>query len=114
MNKIALGILYCIFGQIFVWLQINAQFVWPNSIKYYWFTIVLGGTITSLFFMNGVKQIVAGFDGQIWPSRLIPTATGMFVFSLMAWIFLKQGIDIKTGVCLILAIAILIIQLYWK
>jgi len=114
MNKILLGILYCVFGQICVWFQINAQFVWPESIKYFWFTIIVGGTITSLLFMTGVKHIVSGFDGQIWPSRLIPTATGMLIFSLMTWLFMKQGVDAKTGVCLVLATIILIIQLYWK
>ena len=101
-------------GQIFVWLQVNSQFVWPNSVKYFWPMIVIGGTVTSFFFMTGVKHIVSGFDGQVWPSRMIPNATGMLVFSIMTWMFLKQGIDIKTAICIALSLIILFIQLYWK
>ena len=114
MNKILLGVLSCVFGQICVWLQINAQFVWPGSVKYNWLIAILGGTIISLFFMNGVKLIVGGFDGQIWPSRLIPTATGIMVFSVMTWGFLGQGIDLKTTICIVLSFIILAIQLFWK
>ena len=61
-----------------------------------------------------IAVIVSGFDGQVWPSRMIPNATGMLVFSIMTWMFLKQGIDIKTAICIALSLIILFIQLYWK
>ena len=65
MNKILIGILYCVCGQILVWFQMNGQFVWPSIVKYHWLIIIIGGSITSLFFITGVRYMVSGFDGQI-------------------------------------------------
>jgi hypothetical protein len=101
-------------AQTIVWLQVNSQFVWPESKKYNFFIALIGGTIISYLFIYSVRYIVEGFDGQVWPGRLIPTATGMIIFSIMTWLLLKQGIDLKTGICLALAVIILIIQLFWR
>lgn len=109
-----LGLLLCIIAQTLVWLQVNAQFVWPESKKYNLWIAMGGGVIISYLFIYSVKFIVEGFDGQVWPARLIPTATGMFIFSIMTWVLLKQGIDLKTGICLILSLIILLIQFIWK
>ena len=114
MKNLLIGLTLCIVAQILVWLQVNSQFVWPESKKYNLPIAIIGGSIVSYLFIYSVKYIVQGFDGQVWPSRMIPNATGMLVFSIMTWMFLKQGIDIKTAICIALSLIILFIQLYWK
>ena len=105
---------YCILGQILVWLQTNSQFVWPVVAKHKLLMAVAGGTIISYLFMTGAAEIVKGSNGLIWPARLIPAATGTVIFTLMTSAIMKQGVDIKTGVCIALSLIILIIQIYWK
>ena len=97
-----------------VWLQTNSQFVWPITAKYRLLIAILGGTVISYLFMTGASYIVKGSEGHIWPARLIPTATGTVIFTIMTWFFMKQGLDANTGVCIALSLIILIIQIYWK
>ena len=115
MNKnILIGLCYCLAGQILVWFQINSQFVWPGIKKYDLLSAIVIGPIVSLLFIYAVRFITEGSDGMVWPSRLIPNAMGIIIFTIMTWIFLKQGIEIKTGICIILSFLILAIQIYWK
>ena len=115
MNKhIWIGLCYCIIGQILVWIQTNSQFVWPGLVKYRLIMAILGGTIISYLFMTGAAEIVKGSSGQIWPARLIPAAIGTFIFTILTWLVMKQGVDLKTGICIGLSFVILGIQIYWK
>ena len=115
MNKsVWIGLGYCVLGQILVWLQTNSQFVWPFLAKYRFFIAVLGGTVISYLFMSGAAEIVKGSNGLIWPARLIPAATGTVIFTIMTMSIMKQGVDIKTSVCIALSLIILVIQIYWK
>ncbi len=109
-----LGLLYMIIGQILVWFQTNAQFLWPKAKDYtIWLSLTIGVAI-SYFFIKGVGFIAEASEGQIWPSRIIPSATGTLIFALMTWLILNQGISTKTAVCLCLSFIIIGIQLFWK
>lgn len=115
MNRhIAIGMIICAIAQVIIFVQINAQFIWPATKNHKFLVAALSGTVISYLLMHGVSEIVKGFGGQIWPGRLVPGVTGTIVFAFMTWIMFKQGIDFKTGICIILSIVILIIQVYWK
>jgi multidrug transporter EmrE-like cation transporter len=58
--------------------------------------------------------MIIAFNGQMWPSRLIGFSVGAVVFTWLSWLIFKEPLTLKTIVCLILAIGILIIQLFWK
>jgi multidrug transporter EmrE-like cation transporter len=58
--------------------------------------------------------MVIAFEGQMWPSRLIGFSIGAIVFTLLSWVIFKEPLTLKTGVCLVLAAGILLIQLLWK
>lgn len=60
------------------------------------------------------RQMVSLYDGQTWPNRIIGFVLGVFVFSIMSWIMLKEPLTTKTIVCLILSFVVLCIQLFWK
>ena len=80
---------------------------------HYWLTVLLGIPI-SMLFMYSVKNMVIAFEGQMWPSRLIGFSIGAIVFTLLSWVIFKEPLTLKTGVCLVLAAGILLIQLLWK
>jgi len=57
---------------------------------------------------------VGHFDGLLWPSRFIGFSTGIVTFAALTYIFMDEGINLKTAVSLVLALALIIIQLFWK
>ena len=74
----------------------------------------MGGTLISYIFIKGTWLVAEYFDGQLWPGRFIGQASGILIFSIMTWVFLNEGISVKTGVSLILAAILIGIQIFWK
>jgi multidrug transporter EmrE-like cation transporter len=64
--------------------------------------------------MYSVKNLVIAFDGQMWPSRLIGFSIGAMVFSLLSWSVFSEPLTMKTFICLMLALGILLVQLFVK
>jgi len=50
----------------------------------------------------------------LWPGRLLGFASGMLTFTLFTWVFMKEGINPKTAASLVLATALVCIQIFWK
>ena len=72
------------------------------------------GIPISYILIYATKYVVAGFDGLLWPGRLIGFSSGMLIMALCTYLHLGEGITLKTGVTLCLAFLIVLIQLYWK
>ncbi len=100
-------------AQLAVWFQINGQFIWPSFTRNELMISLLGAPI-SWAFIKSAKYGYITFEGVLWPQRLIGFATGIILFSLLTWWFLDEGINTKTTVCLILSLAIVLIQMFWK
>src|SRR6056300_378302 len=90
-------------GQSVVWFQVNGPIIWPIAKQYRWILILLGIPITYIF-MKATESAVNGFDGEFWPSRFVSFVIGIIIFSILTWIFRGEGINIKTAVCLCLAV----------
>ena len=58
--------------------------------------------------------MVNHFDGLLWPGRFIGFASGVVSFAVLSYIFMGEGITVKTGVSLFLAFMIVFIQVFWK
>jgi multidrug transporter EmrE-like cation transporter len=107
------GMLWGLLGQLFSFMQLQ------GSIKYGWFTkypiiILLSSIPAAWFYIKSVEHLVAAFDGQLWPSRLIGFGIGIVVFVGLSILLFKEPITAKTLVCLGLALSILGIQIFWK
>jgi multidrug transporter EmrE-like cation transporter len=90
-----------------------------GNIKYDWFQkyplLLLAGSIPiSYCYIRSVEHIVAAYGGEIWPSRLIGFGIGVIVFGLMSWFLFGETFTPKTILCLILAAAIVAIQVLWR
>ena len=112
-RKLLIGIVYGFLGQIFSFLQLQ------GALKYKWhekymFIILLSSIPITWLYIKSVTFLVEGFNGQIWPSRLIGFSIGIVVFTLFSIILFKEDITLKTTICLILGIVILLIQLFMK
>lgn len=65
-------------------------------------------------FIRATAFIAAHYDGALWPGRFIGFSMGIFSFAFLTWAFMGEGINTKTMVSLLLAIALISVQLLWK
>jgi len=114
MNKLLLGLLCFLVGQIIIWYQTNAQFfsIWAKDHPVYMAAIF--SFPISYTFIYGTKFIVEHFDGQLWPGRLIGFGIGAISFAILTYAHMGEGITAKTAVSLILAITLVLVQIFWK
>ena len=114
MNKdITIAFILFITAQAMIWYQTNSQFFneWAKERP---LIMAIMGFPISYILIYASKYVVAGFDGLLWPGRLIGFSTGMIIMAVLTYIHLGEGITLKTGITLLLAFIIVMIQLYWK
>ena len=114
MNQLTLAIILFFAGQTLIWIQTNGQFLWKWFDKNPLILSIVFGTIISYIFIFATKYVVNYFDGMLWPGRFIGFATGMISFALLTNIYMGQGINAKTAISLVLATALVAIQILWK
>jgi hypothetical protein len=102
-----------IVGQSMAWFQFNGPILWGWAKQFKYIILILGIPV-SWFFMEATSTAVTGFDGQLWPSRFLSFVSGMFVFSVLTYMFKSEPITAKTMICLALSFAIICIQVFWK
>lgn len=112
-KQIALSFSLFIFGQIIVWIQVNGPLIWTWAKEYRYLLMVLGIPITWLF-MEATRFSVEGFGNLFWPGRFISFVAGIFIFTLMTYMFRNEPINAKTAVSLVLAFSLILVQLFWK
>jgi hypothetical protein len=107
------GILFGIVGQIGSFFQLQGAVKYNWYEKYSWLIMAFGIPL-SWVYMQYTNYIVRGFNGELWPSRLIGFGIGIIIFTLMSYVLFKEPLTIKTVICLILGFAIIGIQIFWK
>jgi hypothetical protein len=114
MNLLIKGILLGVLGQVLSFLQLQAQF------KYSWikengilFSCLVSVPI-SLCFYYSVQSFVNYGHGQIWMGRILGQGIGVLVFTAMTLIMFKEPLTVKTSICVVLGICIILIQIFWK
>ena len=96
-----------------VWFQTNGQFIW-TWFKDHPFILSLFGIPISLGYIWATKFAFAAFDGTLCPGRLIGFAMGIISFAILTNYYMGEGVSLKVIVSLILAIALVYIQVFWK
>ena len=114
MNKaLLLTILYYLGAHLLTWFQLNGQFIW-SWFKDHPFILSLFGIPISLGYIWATKFAFTAFDGTLWPGRLIGFAMGIMSFAMLTNYFMGEGISTKVIVSLILAVTLVLIQVFWK
>ena len=114
MNKaFILTCIYFFIAHLMTWFQLNGQFIW-TWFKDHPLTLCLLGLPVSYFYIIATKYSFIAFDELIWPGRLVGFAIGIASFAVLANIFLGESINTKTIISLILAVALVCIQVFWK
>ena len=114
MNKsIFIAFILFFVAQTMIWYQTNSQFL-SNWAKERPLLIACMGIPISYILIYATKYVVAGFDGLLWPGRLIGFAMGIISFTILTNYYMGEGISTKVIVSLILAVALVCIQVFWK
>ena len=109
-NKdITICILILFFTQIIIWFQLNGQLKW-EWFKDNYFLMSLMGVPISYALLYTTKFGYNGF-GELWPIRLLGFAIGMISFPFITYFMLGEGITLKTGISILLATVIMLLQL---
>lgn len=111
-NVVIAFILFMI-AQGMIWYQTNSQF-FSNWVKERPLLMACLGIPISYILIYASRYVVAGFNGLLWPGRLIGFSTGMIIMTILTYVHLGEGITMKTGITLLLAFIIVMVQLYWK
>ena len=85
-------------AQSLSWFQTNGQFIstWMKE-NPVWVSLLMGIPV-GMGYIYGTTYIVEAFDGKLWPARIMGFVTGIVSFSFLTYVFMKEGINMKTGV----------------
>ena len=110
-HYIVLTILLFFLNNIIIWYQLNGQLVWDfwKSWKGIVVMLLMGIPISGLFYI-ATKIGYQGF-GNLWAVRFMGFATSMMTFPIMTWLYLGEVLTLKTGITIVLAFIIMLLQL---
>ena len=114
MMKLLTSVLLFFFGQTLIWYQTNGQFKWKWFADHPFIVACIFAVPISYSFIIATKLVVGYFDGTLWPGRFIGFATGMTSFAILTSLYMNEGINAKTAISLVLATALVLIQILWK
>ena len=114
MAKFLIGILLYFFGQTLIWYQTNGQFINKWAKEHPFLMACIFSVPISYAFIIATKYVVGYFNGELWPGRFIGFATGMVSFAILTSPHMNEGINSRTAISLVLATALVAIQIFWK
>jgi len=110
MTKLWWAISAQIIASIIAFFQLQSWVVWDKPwLKSIWWMYVTSLFIAPLFFYS-TKWSYEHF-GAFWNMRLAGFGVGTIVFGAMAWFFIGEIPTLKTIISLLLAMAIILIQI---
>ena len=112
-NNLVVATLLFSFTQAIIWFQVNGQFL-SSFMKEHPFIVSLFGVPISYIFIVSTKYAYDGFEGLLWPGRLVAFGTGIIIMAICTYAFFGEGLNSKTIISIMLSMVILLIQIFWK
>ena len=111
MTKLYWSIGAQLIAAILAFFQLQGHYVWPKVkfLSSIWWIYITSIIIAPLFFWS-TKWSYEHF-GAFWNMRLAGFGVGTIVFGAMAWFFIGEIPTLKTIISLLLAAAIILIQI---
>ncbi len=113
MNKpILISLLLLLIGNVLVWFQSNSQFIWKWWYDHPLTTIFIYSIPTAIAFYFGWRYAVEAM-GSLWSARMLTFGISTIMFAIMSYVMMGEGLNLKNGVCLVLSMIIIVIQVMW-
>ena len=65
-------------------------------------------------YILATKALYTAMDNSLWSVRLIGFSMGVLTFTFLTYVYLKEGLNLKNTVTLIMSIIIVLLQVFWK
>ncbi len=65
-------------------------------------------------YILATKALYTAMNDSLWSVRLIGFAMGVLTFSFLTYVYLKEGLNMKNMVTLVLSVVIVLMQVFWK
>ena len=65
-------------------------------------------------YILATKALYMAMDNSLWSVRLIGFSMGVLTFTFLTYIYLKEGLNMKNTITLVLSIVIVLMQVFWK
>jgi hypothetical protein len=110
MTLLLKAIIANLIGSLIAFFQLQSWVIWPDKpfLKSIWWLYATSIAIAPLFFYS-TKWSYEHF-GAFWNMRLAGFGIGTIVFGSLAWFLIGEIPTIKTMISLLLALAIILIQ----
>jgi hypothetical protein len=112
-GNLLIALILVTIAHVATYFQLQSQFLFDWA-KRNWLLLSLVGFPISILFTFFTKYCAIAFNGDTWPGRLVGFAVGAIIFAVLSYFVMKEPMNMKTVTCLILAVAILTIQIFWK
>ena len=111
MTKLVMAIIANGIAAVLAFFQLQGHYVWPDKpfLKSMWWIYLMSIIIAPLFFYS-TKWSYEHF-GAFWNMRLAGFGIGTIVFGTLAWFFIGEIPTLKTVISLLLAAALILIQI---
>ena len=109
MNKLVMSLLLIIIANIGTWFQFQGHYWLDKPFLKSLTFVMLSGAILSPLFWYATKFSYEHF-GQFWNIRLMGFGAGTIVFGIITWALMNEAPTLKTIICIILALCIVLIQ----
>ena len=109
MNKLVMSLLLIVIANIGTWFQFQGHYWLDKPFLKSLTFIMLSGAILSPLFWYATKFSYEHF-GQFWNIRLMGFGAGTIVFGIITWALMNEAPTLKTIICIMLALCIVLIQ----
>jgi len=109
-SKLVLAMLLQVLASGLAFFQLQGHYVWTNItfLKSMWW-VYLTSLIIAPAFWYSTKWSYEHF-GAFWNMRLAGFGIGTIIFGIMSWSLIGEVPTLKTLICILLAMAIILIQ----
>jgi len=110
-SKLLWAISFQILGGVFAWIQLQGHYAWPSvKLMKNPVTIVSLSLIIAPLYWYSTKWSYEHF-GAFWNMRLAGFGIGTIIFGFFTWFFIGEIPTLKTMISVLLATAIILIQI---
>ena len=107
-KNIIIVILMLTVAHVVIWFQINAQVISDWYKNHIVLLCLLGIPISYIFFKATEMGYAA--TGSLWAVRFLAFGTSMITFPIITYLVVGEGITIRSGICILLAMIIMLLQ----
>jgi hypothetical protein len=76
--------------------------------------LVLLAMPASVGYMMATKYLYTAMHNSLWSVRLIGFSMGVFSFTILTYLFMNEGLNVKNSITLALSVIIVLLQVFWK